>query len=144
MSPSRTNAPIAFIYASDGVTEPVREALAKDGYQVTLGFAGQFTSSTQFATFVEIYNPKVIVYELLPPHERTLSYVLTLKALKAAEGREFVLTTTDRTLIDAVSRGSHVVETIGRGGELTELRRAVHEALARARAIEEEPAGKAA
>ena len=136
MYATRTTAPVAFIYASEGVAKPVREALETDGCRVTMGFVGQFRSSTQFATFVEIYNPRVIVYEVEPPPECALKHVLTLKALNIVEGREFVLTTTDKDLLEGTSGGTRLV-SMGAGGDVSDLRRAVRDALERTWAASE-------
>jgi DNA-binding NtrC family response regulator len=74
---------------------------------------------TDLKAFMEAHNPKVVIFDITPPYERTWQYLDQLRTTGPLKGRKIVLTTTnERRLRELVSTSETVIEIFGKPFDL--------------------------
>lgn len=126
---------VAVFNASDDVVELLRMVIEQAGLVVVTGHIDDIKrGKLDLQTFVEQHDPKVIVYDVAPPYERTWAFLQHLRSQPPLKGRQFVLTTTNLARVrEAVGPAENVYEIVGKPFDLDAIVRAVKEA-SRARA----------
>jgi hypothetical protein len=64
--------------------------------------------------FLKGYNPKVIIYDIAPPYEENWKFFQLVRDTKEAEGRQFVLTTTNQAALEKLVGKTDAIEIIGK------------------------------
>ena len=126
---------VAVFNTSDDVVELLRMVLEQAGFAVVTGHIDDIKrGKLDLQTFVKQHNPKVIVYDVAPPYDRTWTFLEHLRSQEPLLGRQFVLTTTNLARVrEAVGPAENVYEIVGKPFDLDVIVRAVKEA-SRARA----------
>jgi DNA-binding NtrC family response regulator len=74
---------------------------------------------TDLKAFLEAHDPKVIIFDITPPYERSWQYLDQLRRIGPLKGRKIVLTTTnERRLRELVSTSEPVIEVFGKPFDL--------------------------
>ncbi len=63
----------------------------------------------------------MIIYDIAPPYEENWKFFQLIKGAKAAEGRQFVLTTTNRAALEQFVGEIDAIEIIGKPFDLDEV-----------------------
>jgi CheY-like chemotaxis protein len=126
---------VAIFNTSDDVVELLRIMIEQAGFVAVTGHIDDIKrGKLDLATFVEQHDPKVILYDVAPPYERTWAFLEHLRSQPPLKGRQFVLTTTNIARVrEAVGTAENVYEIVGKPFDLDAIVRAVKEA-SRARA----------
>ena len=79
---------------------------------------------------VERHNPRVIVYDIAPPYDRSWAFLQHLRST-VLDGYRFVLTTTNTQHVESLVglRDEKVYEVVGKADDLDTILRATREAL---------------
>jgi DNA-binding response OmpR family regulator len=93
------------------------------------------TASGDVEALIERHNPRVIIYDLVPPYDVNWRFFDHLRGTKAFQGRQFVLTTVNISQVQRiVGKDSMVYEVVGEASDIQQVVRAVKEAT-RARSV---------
>jgi len=71
----------------------------------------------------------VIVYDIAPPYEENWQFLQLVKDAQQAQGRQFVLTTTNKAVLERLVGQTDAIEIIGKPFDLDEIVTAVKKKL---------------
>ena len=128
-----TSAPpvVAILNSNDDTVELLRTVLELEGIVVVSAHVsdlrrGQF----DFSGFLSEHDPRVVIYDIPPPYDRSWLFFEHLKGLPTMKGREFVLTSTNPARVQQVAKPDQPVhEIIGKPYDLQLITDAVKKAL---------------
>ena len=105
--------------------------LEKAGYTAVSGHIDDVRrGKLDLLNFVRQHEPRVIIYDLVPPYDRSWNFLATVRGSRHMRGRTFVLTSLNaRRASDVVGRAEMVYEIIGKDEDLGKIVTAVKEAL---------------
>jgi len=122
---------VAILNSNDDTVELLRTVLELEGIVVVSAHVsdlrrGQF----DFSGFLSEHDPKVVIYDIPPPYDRSWLFFEHLKGLPTMKGREFVLTSTNPARVQQVAKPDQPVhEIIGKPYDLQLITDAVKKAL---------------
>ena len=118
---------VAVFNANEDVVEMLRIVLENAGFVVVSAHVDDIRRGmTNLADFIEEHDPRVIVFDLVPPYDRSWRFVEHLKSAPRMKGRAFVLTSTNAKRAEDLSRGAtDIHEILGKPYDLDEVVRAV-------------------
>lgn len=121
---------VAILNSNDDLVELLRTLLEQAGFVTATGHIDDVRRGRlDLVNFVRQHDPKVIVYDLVPPYERSWNYLHHLRDSEPLHGRSFVLTSVnaDRAR-EVVGNSEMVYEVVGKPFDLDAVVRAVKEA----------------
>jgi DNA-binding NtrC family response regulator len=129
---SHTSSPpvVAILNSNDDLVEMLRDVLEHAGFITVTGHVDDVRRGRlDLINFVEQHNPTVIVYDLVPPYDRSWNYLYLLRDSEPLRGRPFVLTSVNPTrATEVVGKSEMVYEIVGRPVDLDRIVAAVKEA----------------
>jgi DNA-binding NarL/FixJ family response regulator len=135
-----TGTPVAIFNSHAEFIDSLREALDREGLPTVTALLAEIQDGTlDLVAFLEAHNPQVIVYDLPRPFERHWNFLRLLKQTHGLRKKAWILTTTDRTALDAAVGASGVIEVIfGEPYGVSEVVEAVQHALSDGRPLKPE------
>jgi len=132
MSRPTTRTPVAIFNSHAEFIDTLREALDREGLPTATALLAEIQDGTlDLLAFLEVHDPRVIVYDLPRPFERPWNFLRFLRQIDALRNRTWILTTTDKKALDAAVGASDAIEIVfGESDGLGEVVEAVHHALA--------------
>jgi DNA-binding NtrC family response regulator len=121
---------VGILNSNDDVVEMLRNLLEQAGFVTVHGHIDDIRRGRlDLLNFIRQHDPTVIVYDLVPPYERSWNYLQSLKQTDYMEGRQFVLTSVNASRAREVVGASEMVyEIIGKPLDLDAIALAVKEA----------------
>ena len=121
---------VAILNSNDDLVELLRTCLEKAGFvTVTWHVDDVRRGKLDLINFVQQHDPQVIVYDLVPPYDRSWTYLYHLRDSKPLKGRPFVLTSVNSERASEVVAGDDMVfEVVGKEADLDRIVAAVKEA----------------
>lgn len=118
---------VAVLNSNDDVVEMLRFALENGGFVVVSTYLDAIRrGESSFCDFVNEHDPQVIVYDLVPPYDRSCRFLEHLRAAPNMRGRRFVITSTNAAKAVELSGGAeHVYEIIGKPYDINAIVKAV-------------------
>jgi DNA-binding response OmpR family regulator len=93
------------------------------------------TAVADVEAVIERHNPRVIVYDIVPPYDVNWRFFDHLRCTSAFQGRHFVITTVNISQVQRiVGKEAMVYEVVGEASDIEQVVRAVKEAT-RARSV---------
>lgn len=131
---------VAVFNSNDDVVEMLRLALEQAGMVVVSGHIDAIRRGEQrLSDFVEEHDPAAILYDLVPPYDRSWRFLEHLRDTPSMRGRRFVITSTnEQRAKDVIGGAEHVYEVVGKPYDIDAIVKAVDAA---ARGKEELPPG---
>ena len=131
---------VAIFNSNDDVVEMLRLALEQAGMVVVSGHIDAIRRGEQrLSDFVEEHDPAAILYDLVPPYDRSWRFLEHLRDTPSMRGRRFVITSTnEQRAKDVIGGAEHVYEVVGKPYDIDAIVKAVDAA---ARGREELPPG---
>jgi len=121
---------VAILNSNDEVVELMRAVLEQAGFVAVTGHVDEARrGQLDLLNFMRQHDPKVIVYDLVPPYDRSWNYLRVLQDSEVMKNRSLVLTSVNAERAqEVVGRSDIVHEVIGRPVDLDEIVTAVKEA----------------
>jgi DNA-binding NarL/FixJ family response regulator len=121
---------VAIFNSNDDVVEMLRFALEQAGLIVVSGHIDAIRRGEQrLSDFVEEHDPSVILYDLVPPYDRSWRFLEHLRETPSLKGRRFVVTSTNaQRAREIVGGAEHVLEIVGKPYDIEAIVKAVQRA----------------
>ena len=121
---------VAIFNSNDDVVEMLRFALERADLIVVSGHVDAIRRGQQrLSDFVEEHNPSVILYDVVPPYDRSWHFLEHLRDTPSMRGRRFVITSTNPARVREVAgEATHVLEIVGKPYDLEAIVRTVESA----------------
>ena len=121
---------VAVLNSNDELVELMRAVLEHAGFVAVTGHVDDARrGQLDLVNFMRQHDPKVIVYDLVPPYDRSWNYLRVLQDSEVMKNRSLVLTSVNAERAqEVVGRSDIVHEVIGRPVDLDEIVTAVKEA----------------
>ena len=121
---------VAIFNSNDDVVEMLRYAFEHAGMVVVSGHIDAIRRGHQrLSDFVQEHNPSVIVYDLVPPYDRSWMFLEHLRDTPSMKGRRFVITSTNaQRATEIIGLAEHVHEIVGKPYDIDAIIRAVQAA----------------
>jgi DNA-binding NtrC family response regulator len=118
---------VAIFNSSDEIVETLQILLDEVGYHTVGGHVVDFKKGKRdFVAFCQEHNPQVIIFDVAPPYEENWRFLQLLRNTKEAEGREFVVTTTNKAILEKLVGKTGAIEIVGKPFDLDEIVKAVN------------------
>ena len=120
----------AILNSNDDVVELLRQLLEQAGFVKVTGHIDDVRRGhLDLVNFVKQHDPNVIVYDLVPPYDRSWNYLDLLRHSEPLRDRRFVLTSVNAARAkEAVGESAMVYEIVGKPLDLDQVVAAVREA----------------
>jgi DNA-binding NarL/FixJ family response regulator len=121
---------VAIFNSNDDVVEMLRFALEFAKFVVVSGHVDNIKrGATTLSDLVAEHDPKVIVFDIVPPYDHGWRFLEHLRAAPTMRGRKFVLTSTNPArLREIVGTSEEVLEIIGKPYDIDAIVGAVRKA----------------
>jgi CheY-like chemotaxis protein len=121
---------VAILNSNDDLVELLRHVLEQAGFITVTGHIDEVRrGELDLVNFVKQHNPSVIVYDLVPPYDRSWNYLHLLRDSEPLRGRPFVLTSVNAMRAkEVVGESELVYEIVGKPFDLDKVVTAVREA----------------
>jgi hypothetical protein len=122
---------VAILNSNDDTVEILRLMLENEGMVAVSAHVsdiqrGQF----DFSGFLAEHDPKVIIYDVPPPYDRSWLFLEHLRALPVTKNRRFVITSTNPARLQQIASPQEpVLEIIGKPYDLQMIIDSVKKAL---------------
>jgi hypothetical protein len=122
---------VAILNSNDDTVELLRTILEMEGMvAVSAHVSDMRRGQFDFAGFVVEHDPKVVIYDVPPPYDRSWLFFQHLRALPTMKGRKFVLTSTNPARLQQIAQPDQpVLEIIGKPYDLELITDAVKKAM---------------
>jgi len=121
---------VAIFNSNDDIVEMLRFALEQAGLIVVSGHVDAIRRGQQRLTdFVEEHDPSVILYDVVPPYDRSWHFLEHLRETPSMRGRRFLITSTNPQHVrEVAAEAEHVLEIVGKPYDLEAIVRSVESA----------------
>jgi DNA-binding NarL/FixJ family response regulator len=121
---------VAIFNSNDDVVEMLRYSFEQAGMVVVSGHIDAIRRGEQrLSDFVREHDPTVIVYDLVPPYDRSWHFLEHLRETPGMRGRAFVITSTNaKRAAEIIGGAEHVLEIVGKPYDLEAITKAVQAA----------------
>lgn len=122
---------IAILNSNDDTVEMLRALLESEGIVAVSAHVSDLRrGQLDFSGFIAEHDPSVIIYDLVPPYDRSWLFLEHLRNLPLMENRKFVLTSTNPARVKQVAGAdAEIFEIIGKPYDLDQIIQAVKRAL---------------
>ena len=121
---------VAIINSNDDIVEMLRQAFEQAGLIAVSAHVDRIKrGETSLVDFVKEHDPSVIVYDLVPPYDRSFRFVTHLRETAHLADCRFVLTSANVQRAHELSgTAEEIFEILGKPYDLEQITRAVKEA----------------
>ena len=121
---------VAILNSNDELVELMASLLEKAGYVVVSGHVDDVRRGRMdLFNFLRQHEPRVIVYDLVPPYDRSWKFLHRLQDSDTMRGRTFILTSVNAArATEVVGTSEMVYEIVGKEQDLDRIVQAVKEA----------------
>lgn len=122
---------VAILNSNDDTVEMLRTVLESEGMVAVSAHVSDLRRGHfDFAGFFAEHDPRVVIYDIVPPYDRGWMFFEHLRALPALRDRKFVVTSTNPERVKEIAKPDQpVLEIIGKPYDLQLITDAVKNAL---------------
>lgn len=123
---------VAILNSNDDTVEMLRALLESEGIVAVSAHVSDLRrGQLDFSGFIAEHAPSVVIYDLVPPYDRSWLFLEHLRSLPLMEKRKFVLTSTNPARVKQIAgHEAEIFEIIGKPYDLERIIQAVKGALA--------------
>jgi DNA-binding NarL/FixJ family response regulator len=131
MASPRNPPVVAILNTNDDTVEMLRMMLELEGILAVSAHANEVKrGELDFGGFLREHDPKVVIVDIPPPYDRSWLLTQHLRAMPAAAGRKFVLTSTNPARLKEIAHAEEpILEIIGKPYDMQMIVDAVRTAL---------------
>src|SRR5215831_11707624 len=135
LAPDSTRMPrvpvVAVLNTNDDIVEMLRTLLEQAGHVVVSAHLDAIRRGEQsLVDFLEEHDPELVVYDLVPPYDRSWRFLEHLSGTPAMRGRKFIITSTNAARTkEIIGDVAHVYEIVGKPYDIDQIVNAVRGAL---------------
>ena len=123
---------VAIVNTSEEISELLRQVFEDEGFQAVVAYVTDFKRGEPDAgAFLTQHDPRVVVWDIAIPYEENWEFFQSVQRSEAGRGRWFVLTTTNRRVLEQLVGPTGAFELVGKPFDLYELVETVRKALSR-------------
>jgi DNA-binding response OmpR family regulator len=127
---------VAIFNTNPEVLELLRQAMQTHGYAAVIAHIDDLKHGRiDMIQFVDEHQPDIIIYDVAPPYDTNWTFLRLMMSSHAMQGRTFVVTTTNKRVLEQLIGPSSVVELVGKPYDLEQIAAAVTAALEKQRKI---------
>jgi DNA-binding response OmpR family regulator len=124
---------IAILNSTQEIMELLQTVLEEEGFSTVTAYTADFKRGTlDIQTFFQTHQPQAIVYDIALPYEENwhffCNHIITTKLLPESH---FILTTTNKSVLDMLVGPTPTIEIIGRPFDLEEIVSAIRRVILR-------------
>jgi len=125
-------ATVAVVNSNEDVVELLRVALERAGFVVVSAHVDEIRRGRQsLSDLVTAHEPRVLIYDLVPPYDRNWRFLEHLQTAPAMQGRRFIITSANAAAARELSGASaDVYEVLGKPYDIDEIVKVVARAVA--------------
>lgn len=121
---------VAVVNTSEEVAHLLQQVFEGEGFRTVATFVPDLKRRTPDpADFLLQHDPPVVVWDIALPYEENWQFFQSVQQSRAAQGRRFVLTTTNKQALEQLVGPAPAHQLIGRPFDLEEIVQAVRRAL---------------
>jgi DNA-binding NtrC family response regulator len=122
---------IAIVNTSVELTDLFQQVLARDGYRTVVAYVPDLKrGEPRPQDFLHEHDPAVVVWDIAIPYEENWAFFQDVAAAEVSQGRHFILTTTNKPVLDRLVGPTGALEIIGKPFDLADLRQVIRNAVA--------------
>lgn len=122
---------IGVLNSTEEVIDILTELFAGEGYGTRAAYIPDFKRGrADLATWLGGLAPTAISYDIPPPYEENWDYYRRMLALPEAQPHRFIITTTNKRVLEGLAGPTDAIEFIGKPFDLSEIVVRVEAALA--------------
>lgn len=122
---------VAILDTSEDIVEMLRAVLEGEGWLVVADYIIHFRRSEKdIVAFLNQHKPRVIVFDIGPPYEANWNYFQAVRGLQETKDCAFVVTSTNKGVLEALVGPTDAIEFVGKPYDVTELIERVSKAFA--------------
>jgi DNA-binding NarL/FixJ family response regulator len=128
---------VAILNSNDDIVEMLRTAIEATGMVVVSTHVDDVRrGESSLSDFIAEHEPEVVIYDLVPPYDRSWMFLNHIREMPSMRNREWVLTSVNpkRALEHRQGSDAQVLEILGKPIDIGEITQAVREA-AKARPV---------
>ena len=132
MAAKPTSPPVvAILNTNDDTVEMLRMMLEIEGMVAVSAHVNEIKrGELDFGSFLREHDPKVVIVDIPPPYDRSWLLTQHLRAMPAAAGRHFVITSTNPARLQQITHTEEpILEIIGKPYDMQLIVDAVRKAL---------------
>ena len=120
---------VAIVNTNPDLVETLKHRLEQVGFLAIILHVHDIKAGMDFETVLRQHDPKVVVYDVVFPYDRSWRFMDHLRTATAFKGRQFVLTTPNAASVHkVVGTDEAVYEILGEERDINAVVQAVKEA----------------
>jgi DNA-binding response OmpR family regulator len=113
---------VAMMNGDADIVEVVQAILTMEGFTVsTILLPSIKRGHSDLIRFMKEHDPEVVIYDISPPYDEAVTFFHLLMSTEAMKGRQVVLTTTNKSVLQQTHPEIQAHELIGKPYDMDEL-----------------------
>ena len=121
---------VAIINSNEDIIDAIRLMLDDEGYITVSGHVVSFKRGEEdYIKFLKENKPDAIIFDIAPPYEENWNFFRLIANLKESEKTKYILTTTNKRVLEELVGATDTLEIIGKPFDLQDIVNAVKKAV---------------
>ena len=123
---------IAIVNSNDELIDILSEVFRRDGYDVVTAHSRDVREGkVELTELMAGSDPAVLLYDVAVPYDENWQFVRGLRQSRELEGRQLILTTTNKRALEQLVGPTDTYEIVGKPFDVQQIREAVKRAASR-------------